>query len=54
MSSRFYRSFEEFAREEIRPMTRANWSVDDLDIDSNLGGEDFSFAESDDDDADEE
>lgn len=54
MSSRFYRSFEEFAREEIRPMTRANWTFDDLDIDSNLGGDDFSFADKDDDESEEE
>ncbi len=43
MSSRFYQSFEEFAREEIRPMTRAGWSVDELDIDADLASEDFKF-----------
>lgn len=47
--SRFYGSFEEFAREEIRPMTRANWSVDDLDIDADLSTEELNFESEDED-----
>lgn len=43
MSSRFYRSFEEFAREEIRPMTKAGWSLDELDIDGDLSSDTLSF-----------
>lgn len=37
--SRFYQSFEEFAREEIRPQYRAGWSLDELDIDSQYAEE---------------
>lgn len=45
MSSRYYRSFEEFAREEIRPMSRIGWSLEELDFDTELQTEDFRFAE---------
>ncbi|MFO0627277.1 MAG: hypothetical protein U0325_16830 [Polyangiales bacterium] len=41
--SRFYGSFEEFAREEIRPMQRVGWSVNDLDIDADLASEELNF-----------
>jgi len=54
MASRFYRSFEEFAREEIRPMNRAGWSVDELDIDSDLATEGFMFDDQDSGDDDDE
>ena len=54
MSSRFYRSFEEFAREEIRPLTRVGWSLDELDIDSDLASENFAFDNDKDKDEDEE
>ncbi|MBI5513989.1 MAG: hypothetical protein HY909_09490 [Deltaproteobacteria bacterium] len=54
MSSRFYRSFEEFAREEIRPLTRAGWSMDELDIDTGLGSEDLDFGNGKDNEEDEE
>jgi hypothetical protein len=51
MSSRYYRSFEEFAREEIRPVaSRVGWSLEDLDFESELPTEDFAFKDSDDDD----
>lgn len=48
--SRFYRSFEEFAREEIRPQYRAGWSLDELDIDNQYSEE----VEADDDDEDDD
>jgi hypothetical protein len=54
MASRFYRSFEEFAREEIRPLTRAGWSMDELDIDAGLGSEDLDFGSDRADDEEEE
>jgi len=53
MNSKYYRSFEEFAREEIRPMSKIGWSLSELDFDAELQTEDFAFAEdnaSDDDD----
>ncbi len=37
--SRFYRSFEEFAREELSADSRAGWSIDELEIDQDHGGE---------------
>lgn len=45
MNSKYYRSFEEFAREEIRPMSKIGWSLEELDFDSELQTEDFAFAE---------
>jgi hypothetical protein len=55
MSSRFYRSFEEFARDEIRPVaSRVGWSLDDLDFDSEMQNENFAFDDKDDADDDEE
>mgnify|MGYP000880861590 CR=1 FL=1 len=54
MSSRYYRSFEEFAREEIRPMTRVGWSLDDLDFGAEMANEDFAFRDGGDDDDDDE
>lgn len=52
--SRFYGSFEEFAREEIRPgASRVGWSLDDLDFESELPTEDFAFEAKDDGDDDE-
>ncbi len=54
MSSRFYRSFEEFARDEIRPgASRIGWSLDELDFDSELQTDDFAFDDKDDADDDE-
>jgi hypothetical protein len=47
--SRFYGSFEEFAREEIRPMHRVGWSVTELDIDSDLTTEELNFESEDED-----
>ncbi len=35
-ASRFYSSFEEFARDEIRPGYRVGWSMDELEIDSTI------------------
>lgn len=40
-----YRSFEEFAREEIRPSTRIGFSLDELDIDNGYS-EDLTFSDS--------
>ncbi len=56
MNSRFYRSFEEFARDEIRPgASRVGWSLDDLDFGSEVQSEDFAFDDKEDaDDEDEE
>lgn len=45
MNSKYYRSFEEFAREEIRPMSKIGWSLSELDFDAELQTEDFAFAE---------
>jgi hypothetical protein len=48
---RSYKSFDEFQREEIRPLTRVGFSIDEFDIDDHYQ-EDFLFdsASSDDDD----
>ena len=45
MNSKYYRSFEEFAREEIRPMSKIGWSLAELDVDAELQTEDFAFAD---------
>lgn len=42
-----YRSFEEFAREEIRPSKRIGFSLDELDIDNGYC-EDLSFSDAED------
>ncbi len=47
--SRFYGSFEEFAREELRPATRVGWSLDDLDIDADTARQDILFDQEDED-----
>jgi len=47
--SRFYGSFEEFAREELRPATRVCWSLDDLDIDADTARQDILFDQEDED-----
>ncbi|MEZ4393119.1 MAG: hypothetical protein R3A48_18685 [Polyangiales bacterium] len=52
--SRFYGSFEEFAREEIRPLHRVGWCAADLDIDSDLGTEELNFESEDEDFEDDE
>ncbi|MDP3275907.1 MAG: hypothetical protein Q8Q09_11970 [Deltaproteobacteria bacterium] len=39
-----YRSYEEFAREEIRPGSRIGFSLDELDIENSYD-EDFSFSD---------
>jgi hypothetical protein len=39
-----YRSYEEFAREEIRPATRIGFSLDELDIDNGYQ-EELSFSD---------
>lgn len=44
--SRFYRSYEEFAREELKPYSRIGFSMDELDIDNGYQ-EDFLFDEAD-------
>lgn len=31
---KYYRSFDEFAREELRPLTRVGFSLDEFDIDT--------------------
>ncbi len=55
MSSKYYRSFEEFARDEIRPgASRIGWSLDDLDFESEMQTEGFAFNDKDDDDSDDE
>jgi hypothetical protein len=38
--SRAYSTFAEFEREEIRPMMRIGWSVDEIE---DASGEDFDF-----------
>ena len=49
--SRFYRSFEDFARDEIAPGNRVGWSMDELEIEStivedlNLDDEDEDYEE---------
>jgi hypothetical protein len=49
--SRFYSSFEEFARDEIAPGNRVGWSMDELEIEStaveelNLDDEDEEYEE---------
>ena len=53
MSSRFYQSFEEFAREEIRPMSKVGWSLDDIDFEAEMQTEMFSFKDEDSDDEEE-
>ncbi len=48
---RVYKSFDEFQREEIRPLTRVGFSIDEFEINDHYQ-EDFLFdsASSDDDD----
>lgn len=42
----FYRSFEEFEREEIHPYQKAGWSLDDLYAEAKFNpGEDDSLEE---------
>lgn len=53
MSLRSYRSFDEFTREEIRPLTRVGFSIDEFEIDNHYQ-DDFLFEESKDDDEDDE
>jgi hypothetical protein len=48
-----YKSFDEFTREEIRPLTRVGFSLDEFDIDDHYQ-EDFLFDNASDDDDDEE
>ena len=47
-----YKSFEEFTREEIRPLTRVGFSIDEFEIDNHFQ-DDFLFSEQDKDDEDE-
>lgn len=47
--SRVYKSFDEFAREELRPLTRIGFSIDEFDIDNHYE-EDFLFDEQNEDD----
>jgi hypothetical protein len=49
--SKFYRSYDEFAREELRPLTRVGFSIDEFDIDNHYE-EEFLFDEQDGDDED--
>ena len=46
---RSYKTFDEFRREEIRPMTRVGFSIDEFEIESQYQ-EDFLFDRDDDDD----
>jgi len=39
---RVYKSYDEFQREEIRPLTRVGFSIDEFDIDNNYD-EDLLF-----------
>lgn len=43
--SRFYRSFEEFAREELKPSNRIGWSMDDLESEADNQREEVLFDE---------
>lgn len=43
--SRFYRSFEEFAREELKPSNRIGWSMDDLESEADNHREEVLFDE---------
>jgi hypothetical protein len=47
-----YRSFDEFAREELRPLTRVGFSIDEFDIDNHYQ-DDFLFDDAADDDDEE-
>ncbi len=42
---RVYKSFDEFQREEIRPLTRVGFSIDEFDIDDHYQ-EDILFDDS--------
>ena len=50
---RSYKSYDEFTREEIRPLTRVGFSIDEFDIDSHYQ-EDFLFDKANDDDDEDE
>lgn len=50
---RVYKSFDEFKREEIRPLTRVGFSIDEFEIDIH-SHEDFLFDDSSSDDDDDE
>jgi hypothetical protein len=54
MNSKFYRSFEEFAREEIRPMSKIGWSLEELDFHSEVQSDELNFSGEDSDSDDDE
>ena len=51
--TKFYRSFDEFHREEIRPLTQIGFSIDEFEIDNGFQ-DDFLFAEQEDEEEEEE